>query len=337
MHASGEAQLLKATPAASPSSVTQEAVRAANPLTFALHEDMTSVEAITSIGLTCIEGLFDNLALLDETGDIEVLHQARICVRRLRAALTLFRPVLGWNDRKAIWLELKWLSDLLGEAREFDIFIEVALAPAAVANPDAPGIAMLRDDFGSLRDQAYASIKRSLQEHRLSELKVDLAARLQMLPAADAPNHKTERQGQKTVGRYVEKRLQRRLKSLLNDSRRIEHLPPEEQHRLRIRAKKLRYMLEPVADLLPRKRIGSILKSLRALQDALGQLNDCNVNRRLALKYANKMLAGRAEERATLFAAGLVAAECARNSATALSEASAARDRLVRLPALRFR
>jgi hypothetical protein len=51
-------------------------------------------------------------------------------------------------------------------------------------------------------------------------------------------------------------------------------------------------MIEPFGDLIPRKRFREGVSSLRGIQDALGDLNDSDVNRELVLAYAREVLAG---------------------------------------------
>jgi len=121
----------------------------------------------------------------------------------------------------------------------------------------------------------------------------------------------------------------------LRDSRGIEKLGAPEQHRIRLRAKKLRYMIEPFADLIPHKRFNEIVSSLHGIQDGLGDLNDCKVNRRLLLAYAKDVLAGDPAQHLSLIPAGLAIGACMAREATALSKAAAARERLANASTLR--
>lgn len=51
----------------------------------------------------------------------------------------------------------------------------------------------------------------------------------------------------------------------------------EQVHKLRIECKKLRYMLEFFGSLLPRRLCRSLRKSVKYLQDILGEFSDCSV------------------------------------------------------------
>ncbi|MBW0094267.1 CHAD domain-containing protein, partial [Pseudonocardia sp. KRD-188] len=68
--------------------------------------------------------------------DIEDLHQMRVSVRRMRAALKAARPLLDpvWAD--GLRAELGWLGGALGPVRDLDVMLlrlraEVAALPAA--------------------------------------------------------------------------------------------------------------------------------------------------------------------------------------------------------------
>src|SRR5688572_33474442 len=67
--------------------------------------------------------------------DIEDLHQMRVSVRRMRAALKAARPLLdrAWAD--GLRLELGWLGRALGPVRDLDVMLlrlrgEAATLPA---------------------------------------------------------------------------------------------------------------------------------------------------------------------------------------------------------------
>jgi len=66
-----------------------------------------------------------------ETSDrVEALHRG-IATRRLRAGLQLFRPVASDDAYQGLFDELKWISDLFGDARDLDVFKEETFLPAA--------------------------------------------------------------------------------------------------------------------------------------------------------------------------------------------------------------
>ncbi|PZU94805.1 MAG: hypothetical protein DI527_02355 [Chelatococcus sp.] len=307
---------------------------------YAPTRDMDAAAIARALVRPCLAALFDNLAMLMAGGTSEVLHQARVCVRRLRASLTLLGAALGWRGGEAVRGELKWLSDCLGQAREYDVFVKSALARAEAAHPDAPGFEALRAAFRRRQDEAAAGVGQALRSPRLLGLNLDMLARFDTLAPGDFEPGKTAGAGGEAAWRRLEKELRRRLKSLVRDADALEELSAEKQHGIRIRAKKLRYMLEPFADLVPPRRFRAIVAALQAIQDELGDINDDRVNCALALAHA-RAHAGppQADDDpapASLFAAGLIVAICRERRPGGNQAVAAARRKLLRSPALAF-
>ena len=71
-------------------------------------------------------------------------------------------------------------------------------------------------------------------------------------------------------------------------SRLHEDSPDEEVHELRILCKKLRYLLEFFGSLLDKKKLKSLVKKLKALQDCLGVFNDLSVQQENLLRYSRE-------------------------------------------------
>jgi CHAD domain-containing protein len=106
--------------------------------------------------------------------------------------------------------------------------------------------------------------------------------------------------------------LTRRRKKIRKQSKLLAELSVPERHKLRIRAKKLRYALEFFADVFPgsknTKRCKAALSSLKELQDALGALNDIATREALASRMARAVsrTSKRQEARERAFAAGVI-------------------------------
>src|SRR5471030_1625929 len=57
-------------------------------------------------------------------GDAEALHQMRVALARLSAAISFFSPMVSDPQRTRIRHELKWLHADLGAVRDLDVAIE---------------------------------------------------------------------------------------------------------------------------------------------------------------------------------------------------------------------
>jgi len=80
--------------------------------------------------------------------------------------------------------------------------------------------------------------------------------------------------------------LNRRWKKLVKRGKHIDAIDPQQRHKMRIAAKKLRYATEFFADVFPGKKAARrrkrFLADLKALQTYLGDLNNITVNKRLS-------------------------------------------------------
>ena len=74
-----------------------------------------------SVVATAAEELAARETSLRVAGDAEVVHRARVEIRRLRARLRALRPVLDRGWVAEINADTKWLSDALGKVRDADI------------------------------------------------------------------------------------------------------------------------------------------------------------------------------------------------------------------------
>ena len=100
----------------------------------------------------------------------------RVAMRRLRAAISLFKDVLADERRDAIRNELKWISNELGAARDLDVFIGKTLEPVRKKHPDEPGLESLVRSFQEQREQAYDRALAAVASQRFRTLVIDTAA-----------------------------------------------------------------------------------------------------------------------------------------------------------------
>ncbi len=200
----------------------------------------------------------------------EPVHQMRVALRRLRSIASLFRPVVGCPEVDALRESLKTLADLLGPAREWDVFLAGDGAAVARAFPGEPSLATLLAAAAARRDAAYDALAAWLGGPGLTALAIDAAILAQSHPWAheplppDAP----------TTGAFETAMLERRLRRVVRRAANPAHLADAALHDLRLRAKRLRYAAEVFAPLHPERPARRFLRRLAALQEELGLLND---------------------------------------------------------------
>lgn len=248
-----------------------------------LASDCTAGQACVAVLRNALAQLHANArAVLAGARDPEAIHQLRVAVRRLRAALSLFRPILA--EGVADWLagEFDWLQAGLGPARDWDVFLLDTLEPLHRRLPDEAGLAALEAQAEAQRRASRAEAESVLRERRTTRLLLQLELWLEegswrrpmepgaLVAAAEEPAEVFARQA-----------LARRARQLLKRGRRRDEADEDSLHALRIAGKKLRYAVEFFRDLLPKGQAKAALESLRALQDCLGTLNDAAVGKKL--------------------------------------------------------
>jgi inorganic triphosphatase YgiF len=247
------------------------------------------------------------------------IHQMRVGLRRLRAALSLFKEMLPAESTLHIKDELKWLTGELAPARELEVLLGSVVAPMAkrggkTANGNAvdgkaAGIASLSRELRQERRSARQRAADAAASPRFRDLMIDLAGWIEVGAWQHADPLLRERASE-PVATTARLELERRWKRLRKRGRALATLEPQRRHKLRIQAKKLRYAAEFFASVFGGKDRArcykAFVRTLHELQDRLGELNDIAVheNRSTAVAEASAARARVQPHRA--FAAGLV-------------------------------
>lgn len=229
-----------------------------------INDQMAPVEAFRQIALGCLEHFQRNEKGLQENGNPEFIHQARVALRRLRSAIKLFSPVLPAEFVNAYGQTWQTLASALGEARNWDVFLEETLPPIANAFPNHKEIKRLRNEALKRARTSRKSIVRLLGGQEFPKLLIEFTAAVYVLgdtlPIA--------------LPKFADKQLHKYAHRAKQLARRHANLTPPERHRMRICFKKLRYALEFFSPLLPAKRLASYITTLSSIQDELGLIND---------------------------------------------------------------
>jgi CHAD domain-containing protein len=191
--------------------------------------------------------------------DPEYLHQLRVGMRRLRSAIQAFAPLL--KDDKPLRRTLRRLSPVLGNARDWDVFMAML-----ESLPMAP--AMLR----AARSRRSA-VRRAAQEAVGSpDFRAFLFRALRWLESAPCVDPGI------SLASFAPARLEKTYRKTV---RKVDLERPKPRHALRVRIKRLRYACEYFAPCFAPEAVAPWLKELRGLQDVLGALNDIVVARSL--------------------------------------------------------
>lgn len=200
-----------------------------------------------------------NLSITAEgKAQAEQIHQARTGLRRLRTVLRelssagprfdpAWEPVLAYTFR------------VLGTQRDHEV-VSAAVRPLLEA-AGAPKTAWTAPTAPDLVAAARApALQRTM---------------LQLLALVHSPDERLCPLSRKEITALLARRLQHLHRQLRRDAKTFESLPPAQQHRLRKRLKRLRYLSEFAQALWPEHRVARYVEALKPMQDALGWHADC--------------------------------------------------------------
>jgi triphosphatase len=245
----------------------------------------TAEDAFVIIGFECVRHFAANETAV-RRGDSEGIHQMRVGLRRLRAALSLFNEMLQGSDYGKLKVELVWLTEQLGPARDYDVLVSKTLVPLRSSRRDEEEFAALENDLGNHRKASLAAAKAAMESERFRGLLLNAALWLfdgDWHNNADALESSLRKQ---PVVPFAKQELTRRMRKIAKRVRKLTTMESRRRHKLRIAVKKVRYAREFFESLRPdgrgRRISRDIDRALRNLQSALGSLNDIAVHSRLA-------------------------------------------------------
>lgn len=206
--------------------------------------------------------------------DIEDLHMMRVALRKLRAALTVFRGAINKTARTAVEDELNWLGDALGDIRDLDVFLD--------------RMAVTRSELDEVSAQALREVDRIIQRQRTEKREVMLSAlnddrytvfvaglrrriekhdlALFSGPSANAPLFDAS-------GKLLKKFLKKAVRAV---DALDEESAPEALHAARKKVRRLRYGLDFLGSFHGRPA-NRLRKQAKLVQDLLGEHQDAIV------------------------------------------------------------
>lgn len=205
--------------------------------------------------------------------DTEFLHDYRVAVRRTRTLLGQFRTCFPSDRLEPLREELRWLGSISGAARDLDVHGEELARLRRQLPPDLKaGLVALQEWIEDRKRHAYRDLCEGLRSERYQRLCADWPRFLETCPVREA--------GRTPSREFVSERIRRLCRKALRLGRAIR--PDTEDarfHELRIHCKKIRYLLEAFRGLYPVEPLKQLIRRLKELQDCLGRLNDCRVQR----------------------------------------------------------
>lgn len=232
-------------------------------------------------------------------GDAEALHQMRVAISRLRAAVVFFAPMTSDAAWPKLKTELVWLNALLGDARDADVI--AALAHRKRYRKWAADI-VGHDD--RKHDRFYRRVVTGLRSKRFERLMGALSRWVECGPWLKRRDGKALRRRTESLRPYCQRKLEHWRTRLIRKGHHLAAMGGKRRHRLRIKAKRYRYALESLGDIGPpaaRPKLRHLHKPAKELQRALGDLRDLQRFRRI--RAASRKPPGYAKQKQRLLAA----------------------------------
>ena len=225
--------------------------------------DATGAQIVAAVLQSCLNQIVPNASeLAAASSDPDHVHQLRVGLRRLRTAL---RELDGLTDAfDAAWEPaLVHVFRKLGEFRDHD-HLERDLQPKLLA-AGGPNVSFAQvgknipDPAAVVRAPAFQDVLLSLIgfAHRFEPQVASNNA-----PARDA------------VKKILRSRLKKLRSQALKEGEKFTELNQTEQHRVRKRLKRLRYVSEFSAAFFKARKLSAFIAALKPAQDALGLYND---------------------------------------------------------------
>lgn len=277
-----------------------------------LEPSLPAAEAARQIHRSLLDTMLRNEPGLRRDDDSEFLHDFRVAVRRTRSALSQIKRVFAEEPLQHFRAEFKWLGSLTGPTRDLDVFLLKIvdyrhLLPDAVAADLDP----LADFLAAKQRREHRKLVAGLDSDRYARL-IDAWSDFLATSSADAA---VAANAERPIIGLANERIWKLFRRVVKDGRHILEVASDPQahaialHDLRIECKKLRYGIEFFRSLYPPRQIDPLVKSLKKLQDNLGDFNDYEVQRDKLSGFAVEMLEeSKAAEASTLLAMGRLVA-----------------------------
>ena len=200
--------------------------------------------------------------------DPEDLHQTRVAIRRLRAALVVFEEALPARAPR-LRKEMGWFGSLLGAVRDLDVQLaQIGAWSAEAEPPEREALDIVTAVLDQRRTKARTRLIVAMDSRRHVHLTTSMQRFLTRGPVKRShPAHVPILEAAPEVVAHGYRKV-----AAIGDHI-SEGSPPQALHALRIRAKRLRYTVEFLEPLYA-KPARAYAKRLVALQDVLGRHQD---------------------------------------------------------------
>jgi len=240
-----------------------------------LDEDEPARVAMARLFASLLETMDLNEEGVRHDTDTEFLHDFRVAIRRTRSLLVPARSCLGAEGIAPFEDEFRRLARTTSAVRDLDVFLlELDRLVAGIASEWRDHLDELAPLAIEERDRVRSGLLVALDRDWV-DLRDRWGALLGGIVSGQTPPGGVDNV---TAGPFARTNIAAAHQSLIRAGRRVtDESPAEDVHRVRKRAKVLRYQLEAFGSLLEPHELREVTAELRKLQDVLGAFQDHEV------------------------------------------------------------
>jgi triphosphatase len=253
----------------------ERAPSAEKPSKLDLDPAVSLDESFAVILRGCFAHLLQAIPAAEDGRDVEGVHQLRVSLRRLRAALQLMHGIGAWSQLDSLRSDARWLAQSLSPARDWDVFQTETLPVVAKACPALGGFKALGELTERHRSTAYRRIRAALSDRRATTFLLGLGEWIETRGWRSDVSPETLGQLAEPAIDFAGTVLQARYAKVQKRGRHFKSLTSHQRHRLRVALKKLRYSADFLLPLYGEgKSAKKYARKLTHLQQQLGGYND---------------------------------------------------------------
>lgn len=225
------------------------------------------------VALELLRAIESTRIRLIDPADGEALHDFRVALRRLRSWVRAFRPYLSSSVRHRDRRRLKRVADATSSARDTEVQLEWLVAREEQMEPaERVGVAHLRRRLELRKHDAETSLHHEIGRD-LARVSDSLS---ESLPVYAIRLRVDEAMRIYPMSMTLAELVTRHATCLRDCLRHVRSVDDQMlAHDARIEGKRLRYLLEPVAEIV--EGADDVIADLKVLQNVIGEMHDAHV------------------------------------------------------------
>ncbi len=218
--------------------------------------------------------------------DSEFLHDFRVAVRRMRTGLSQFKNILPDDISQKYSEHFAWLGQITSVVRDLDVYcLNFPRYQASLPLAMQADLTPLQRLLTQKQQVAQKQLAQELSSSRYLLAMIDWEAYLK-----HAKTPVLQKQPVLSIKTLADRRIWKTYQKVMEQGAEIDaDSPAELLHDLRKTCKKLRYLIEFFESLYSEAQIKNLLKTLKSLQQVLGDFQDFQVQENTLAEFSLEM------------------------------------------------